>query len=58
MRLNRKVNISKHFRLVDGKRLYCRPVLDYKCKVVPESKSLCMPSFVYENLGSQRIYGW
>jgi len=36
MRVTRRVSIWKHVRLADGKRRYCRPVLDANGKIVPD----------------------
>ena len=34
--MNRRVIISKHVCLADGKWRYCRPVLDAKGKIIPD----------------------
>jgi hypothetical protein len=36
MRVNRRVSIWKHVRLVDGKWRYCRPVPDARGKIIPD----------------------
>jgi hypothetical protein len=36
MRVNRRVSIWKHVRLVDGKWRYCRPVANANGKIVPD----------------------